>query len=339
MVSDLSQDQPLRRYQDPASHAKIQAILDKLKLIVPDDANEEAVAAATPDAGPGDNHEKPVPPFTVKLHDPSGNSFLEFIGSMADAKWSMREYTRTLEDNIALGLVNPDSVQATNERVAKTSRPTNLSDWVEAPEVDEVLVFQGTCSSCGQPLDTRMKRVIFLTSRYEVHARFFLSSVYHSTQEIIIMSTNCDACGYKDNEVKTSSAISEKGKIITLKVEDVEDLSRDILKVWGILSDKTLPNCRAERDLRSMQIPEIELQLHSGTLGGRFTTLEGILDQIYDEISGKLFESGDSTDGNSGLHRFLGQAEGGQDGLQTVHCHLGRPGGKLVPAEHLCSRP
>jgi zinc finger protein len=45
------------------------------------------------------------------------------------------------------------------------------------------------------------------------------------------MSTNCDACGYRDNEVKSGSAISEKGKRITLKVEDNEDLSRDILKV------------------------------------------------------------------------------------------------------------
>ena len=45
------------------------------------------------------------------------------------------------------------------------------------------------------------------------------------------MSTNCDRCGYKDNEVKSGSAISEKGKRITLKVEDREDLSRDILKV------------------------------------------------------------------------------------------------------------
>jgi zinc finger protein len=45
------------------------------------------------------------------------------------------------------------------------------------------------------------------------------------------MSTNCDLCGYRDNEVKSGSAISEKGKRITLKVEDREDLSRDILKV------------------------------------------------------------------------------------------------------------
>lgn len=47
------------------------------------------------------------------------------------------------------------------------------------------------------------------------------------------MSTNCEHCGYRDNEVKSGSAISEKGKKITLKVEDEEDLSRDILKVSG----------------------------------------------------------------------------------------------------------
>lgn len=45
------------------------------------------------------------------------------------------------------------------------------------------------------------------------------------------MSTNCDRCGYRDNEVKSGSAISPQGKRITLKVEDRDDLSRDILKV------------------------------------------------------------------------------------------------------------
>lgn len=45
------------------------------------------------------------------------------------------------------------------------------------------------------------------------------------------MSTNCDKCGYRDNEIKSGGAISEKGKRITVKVEDREDLSRDILKV------------------------------------------------------------------------------------------------------------
>ena len=48
------------------------------------------------------------------------------------------------------------------------------------------------------------------------------------------MSTNCDRCGYRDNEVKSGAAISPQGKRITLKVEDREDLSRDILKVCTI---------------------------------------------------------------------------------------------------------
>lgn len=45
------------------------------------------------------------------------------------------------------------------------------------------------------------------------------------------MSTNCQACGYRDNEVKSGGAVSDKGKKITLKVEDADDLGRDILKV------------------------------------------------------------------------------------------------------------
>lgn len=35
----------------------------------------------------------------------------------------------------------------------------------------------------------------------------------------------------KSNEVKTGGAVPSKGRIITLKVEDEEDLARDILKV------------------------------------------------------------------------------------------------------------
>jgi zinc finger protein len=45
------------------------------------------------------------------------------------------------------------------------------------------------------------------------------------------MSTNCDDCGYKNNEVKVGGAVSMHGKKITLKVTEKEDLSRDVLKV------------------------------------------------------------------------------------------------------------
>ena len=46
--------------------------------------------------------------------------------------------------------------------------------------------------------------------------------------------------------------------------------------------------------------------LQAGTLGGRFTTLEGILDQVYEELSEKVF-AGDSADLNdrSNFETFL----------------------------------
>lgn len=105
------------------------------------------------------------------------------------------------------------------------------------------------------------------------------------------MSTNCDRCGYRDNEVKSGAAISPQGKRIILKVEDAEDLSRDILK----------------SETAGLEIPEIDLVLTHGTLGGRFTTLEGLLTQVYEELSDKVI-AGDSSQGEEkkSFEKFLG---------------------------------
>ena len=65
-----------------------------------------------------------------------------------------------------------------------------------------------------------------------------------------------------------------------------------------------------------LSIPEIELVLQAGTLGGRFTTLEGILDQVYEELSEKVF-AGDSADKDdrSNFGKFLSN-------LKAVSQHL-----------------
>lgn len=56
-----------------------------------------------------------------------------------------------------------------------------------------------------------------------------------------------------------------------------------------------------------MTIPEIDLVLTHGTLGGRFTTVEGILEQIYEELGEKAFMAGDSADADDRfkLEEFL----------------------------------
>ena len=45
-----------------------------------------------------------------------------------------------------------------------------------------------------------------------------------------------------------------------------------------------------------MTIPEIDLELNPGTLGGRFTTLEGLLQQVYEELDEKVFARGDAAE-------------------------------------------
>jgi C4-type Zn-finger protein len=50
-----------------------------------------------------------------------------------------------------------------------------------------------------------------------------------------------------------------------------------------------------QSETAGLSIPEIGLTLQYGTLGGRFTTVEGILNQVYDELSEKVFASGDAS--------------------------------------------
>lgn len=45
------------------------------------------------------------------------------------------------------------------------------------------------------------------------------------------MASSCDACGVRDSEVKSGGGIEPMGRKIRLKLTDVSDLSRDVLKV------------------------------------------------------------------------------------------------------------
>lgn len=121
------------------------------------------------------------------------------------------------------------------------------------------------------------------------------------------MSTNCHDCGYRDTEVKSGGAISPLGRKITLKVEDTDDLSRDILKVRLSLGLRILgANDGVQSETAGLIIPEIDLELNPGTLGGRFTTLEGILTQVYEELDEKVFAKGDAAaKGEDKMGEFL----------------------------------
>jgi zinc finger protein len=79
------------------------------------------------------------------------------------------------------------------------------------------------------------------------------------------MAFNCEHYGYRSNEVKPGGGpIPKYGIRIQLTVQDKVDLTRDIIK----------SGCAG------IEIPELELELSEGSLGGFYTTVEGLLEKF-----------------------------------------------------------
>lgn len=188
VVTDLSTDQPLRRIQDEEGWKKVEELLDKIRAILGSEDDEEMESGMKTRA----EKDADIPPMhaiTLKLDDPSGNSFIEFVGSMADPKWNLRTYIRTLEQNIALGLVGVDDeiarkndemkqrvtirARAHFDAAGKVEGAVGEDGSVKPITDDEIFVFPGVCSSCGHPTETNMKKVNIPYFKVSLFSTFF----------------------------------------------------------------------------------------------------------------------------------------------------------------------
>lgn len=206
-------------------------------------------------------------PFTLILDDPSGNSFIENPSApAADTQLSAVHYHRTAEHNEWLGIEEEvarcdaalESRGAdTLERKADYFTPIDVLDTET-----EVMEIPANCPNCQAPILARMK---------VINIPYF--------KEAIIMANSCDVCGIKSNEVKAGGGIEDHGTRIKLQMTHISDLNRDVLKG---------EHC-------SFGIPELGLQLSYSSMGGRFTTLEGLLVNIKEDMGRIMpFQSGDS---------------------------------------------
>lgn len=112
---------------------------------------------------------------------------------------------------------------------------------------EEAVVFKVPCHNCQKEGETKM---------CTISVPYF--------KELIVMAFSCDACGAKSREVKPGGAVSEKAKKITMKVSEEDDIKRFLFKS---------ETCK-------MVIPEIDLELTMGTLGGVYTTVEGLMEKV-----------------------------------------------------------
>ena len=230
-------------------------------------------------------------PFMISGDDISGNSWIEPKPGEAAGKWAKSEYNRTPAQNATLGLGEEEPADGTGAPETEIRPEYHTQGMVPSLPIHDVPVsnnvddddivenqvysFPAQCSGCTKPCATNMKMV----------------NIPHFKQ-VILMSTVCDSCGYRSNEVKTGGEVPEKGRQTTLRVRNKEDLSRDILK----------------GESAALECPELELRVEAGTMGGRFTTVEGILTQIKGDLRAQVFGL---SDGNAEV------PEGAGDGMAT----------------------
>ncbi|KAE8891036.1 Zinc finger protein [Phytophthora fragariae] len=277
-IEDLRENQEHRREIDPETTEKIDEFIAKLALM------SAGISL----------------PFKIVLDDPSGNSHIENPHApAADPKLKVTNYYRSEQQDLHCGL-QPDmrhDAPAQTPRVLP-HRNEGLDKFVEEANIakKEVIQIPADCFACQAPGFSCM----------------CMTDIPHF-KEVIIMSFNCEACGFKTNEVKAGGAIPPQGERITLKVDPSKDrdvMDRDILK-----SDSACVN-----------IPEIELEMAHGSLGGLYTTLEGLLDKIRQNIEeGNPFAIGDSDGGRSLLNAWLARLDALKRGTEPFTLILEDP--------------
>lgn len=217
-------------------------------------------------------------PFTISIDDPAGNSSIEPSMSDSAGTYTRSEYPRSAAQNAALGLgdIGPQhddydgeglrqEYKASQDMVPHLPTGELYGANLDSDDITEnqVYSFPASCPGCTKSCVTNMKMV----------------NIPHFKQ-VVIMSTVCDHCGYRSNEVKTGGEVPKKGRRITVSVESAEDLTRDILKS---------ESC-------AVQCPELSLSVEPGTLGGRFTTIEGLLTQVRDDLRKSIFSIDDPSE-------------------------------------------
>ncbi|XP_037937653.1 zinc finger protein ZPR1 [Teleopsis dalmanni] len=210
-------------------------------------------------------------PFTLLIEDVSGNSFIENpLAPKLDTNCKTAHFKRTTEQNHILGLYEENDLSS-GENLINTNavaekhllKPIAEGSWPIEELHGEVLQFQTHCHQCRSECETNMK----------------LTNIPHF-KEVVIMATVCDVCGCKTNEVKSGGGIEDRGIRFETRIVTKEDLTRDVLK----------------SETCSLSIPELECEVGPSALGGRFTTIEGILVAMKEQLNGDGIMFDDSSD-------------------------------------------
>ncbi|XP_058812214.1 zinc finger protein ZPR1 [Topomyia yanbarensis] len=249
-------------------------------------------------------------PFTIVIEDISGNSFVENpFAPLPDPNTSISHFKRNKEQNHVLGVFTHAEVTETEACSSNSNRPETIPEeedkilkpiaegsWPLEELHGEVLQFQTTCSECSADCETNMK----------------LTKIPHF-KEVVIMATVCENCGLRTNEVKPGGGIEERGVKIEITVRGRIDFSRDVL----------------QSESCNLFIRELECEVGGGALGGRFTTIEGLLTAMRDQLmeSTGMFMDSNDEETKRRMDGFFGQLDAAIEGNMQLTIVLDDPTG------------
>lgn len=275
-ADDLQALQPKRlKLGDIDNFHRCQHVIDQLKRIMrqsesDDDRNEES----------GSDDKTSLFPLSIVLDDPAGNSFLENPNApTADPNVQCTRYFRTPTQDMALGL--QPAAQAVETGIIDDTKPLHKNPVNAAQGTHEISIDK--CASSNDACTyAREEAIKFQTPcphcHKEAETDMCLTDIPHFKQ-VVIMCLLCEHCGYRSNEIKGGGAIPSFGTKITIVVRGSDDLAREVLK----------------SDTAGVAIPQLELQLDEGGGEGVYTTVEGLLRKLHDQLkAANPFASGDA---------------------------------------------
>ena len=244
-------------------------------------------------------------PFTVFVDDISGNSFIENpFAPSPDPFLKKTEYRRTVEQDLSLGLKEEtagrsDEIKGQDDtgydmllEKATAARATHSeenggdstsdrsgTDGKKMKNTSNILEGDGEGTAKFGDGDSAALPTPCPNCNKIGEMRTAVTSIPHF-KEILIMAFTCEHCGLRQSEVKGGGVVPTYGSEVTLRVESERDLARDILK----------------GESASIQIPELDVELSSGSLGGVYSTVEGLMQKVYTNLrDNNPFGVGDST--------------------------------------------
>ncbi|XP_049776164.1 zinc finger protein ZPR1 [Schistocerca cancellata] len=218
-------------------------------------------------------------PFSMIFVDISGNMFIENPNAPhRDTGVTVTYFNRTKEQDHSLGIYEHTEIEESGGDEPGILKPLGEGEHTLEDLQGEVLQFPTNCPNCNCPCQTNMK----------------LTKIPHF-KEVIIMATNCESCGHRTNEVKSGSAIEPKGVRIEVTVSSPKDLTRDLLK----------------SETCSLILPELDVEVGPAALGGRFTTVEGILVAMKEQLAerGAMFGDSVTPETSEKLSAFLARLD------------------------------